>query len=279
MFLHYYRYLPNFGDVLNLVIWPKYISSDLDSPASENEDAFVGIGTLINENLPVARRLHIFGSGAGYGKCPVVAGKNWDVHFVRGPLTAKCIGVPASLAISDPAIIINRMSYREAEKIFDCSFMPHHEIDSSRFRLLCESVGINYISPLAPCDEVIDSILGSRRLICSAMHGAIVAEALRVPWLPVITNSEILKFKWQDWAEAMELKVSFSRLLAIWPETRSGLVGKTVASIKEGLVKQTLEKLSASNNFILGREEVLENRLCRIEEKIFDFNYNHGRRC
>ena len=37
------------------------------------------------------------------------------------------------------------------------------------------------------------------------MHGAIVADTLRVPWIPVRTNPKILPFKWLDWCQSVKL--------------------------------------------------------------------------
>jgi len=40
------------------------------------------------------------------------------------------------------------------------------------------------------------------------MHAAIVADALRVPWISVTTTPEFLAFKWADWAASLGMTIS-----------------------------------------------------------------------
>lgn len=35
-------------------------------------------------------------------------------------------------------------------------------------------------------------------VLADAMHAAIIADAMRVPWLPLITSPQINTFKWLD---------------------------------------------------------------------------------
>ncbi len=56
----------------------------------------------------------------------------------------------------------------------------------------------------------------SKFVIAEAMHGAIVADALRIPWVPVKAYSHILDFKWQDWAESLALNYQPETLPEVW---------------------------------------------------------------
>lgn len=271
MYLYCYRKRPNFGDVLNDVIWKEFIKAPL-SDVEESEEVFVGIGTLLNERLPKAKTLHIFGSGLGYGAVTGKMMESWNVHFVRGPLTAKALNLDLKYAISDPAILLHKMLDFDVKKDFECSFMPHHAIDSGRFRRICQSIGINYISPESPVADVIDGIVRSKKLITSALHGAIAAEAFRVPWHPVYTNNDILTSKWEDWASAMELDLDFVRLPTIYPKRRESLAGQIVGVAKDYACGRKLERISRSNGFVLGRDAVLNDRIRRMQERIDEFN-------
>ena len=273
MYLYYYRRRPNFGDALNSYIWPHWIEGDLSAEPTSKQ-VLVGIGTILNEGLPKAQTLHIFGSGLGYGSVTPELMANWQVHFVRGPLTARALGLDPGLGISDPAILLHRTENLNRRKDIACAFMPHHGIRSARVRQLCEQAGVFYIDPEAPCRTVIDQILRSQRLICSAMHGAITAEALRIPWLPVVTHPTMLLSKWNDWAAAMEIELRFQTLPTIWPEANASLKGRLIARTKTIIFRRNLAKLARSQRFQLGADRVLEDRLDRIEERVQYFNEN-----
>ncbi len=276
MYLYCYRKQPNFGDALTDVVCRKFLDVDFEVDPGADE-VFVGIGTLLNEKLPSARRLYIFGSGLGYGSVAPEQMRNWEVSFVRGPLTAKALSIDLRLGISDPAILLHRTENLNRRKEVRCSFMPHHAIDSARLREIIEGAGINYISPHAPCAEVIDEILRSDRLICSALHGAIAAEALRVPWLPVLTNNEILVSKWHDWAASLEMEIVFEHLPTIWPDVGNSLKNRIVAGVKERVCRSQLKKLVCSSKFRLGHLAILLDRLAKIEDKLSSFNASYGK--
>ncbi|WP_019558814.1 polysaccharide pyruvyl transferase family protein [Thioalkalivibrio sp. ALE12] len=271
MYLYSYRKRPNFGDALNDYLWPRFIEIPLDATPSA-EEAFVGIGTLLNEHLPRTRILHIFGSGLGYGSVTPEATANWQVHFVRGPLTAKALNLDPKLAVTDPGLLLHLTDHKDAKKDIDCAFMPHHTLCSERMQRLCEQAGLHFIHPEAPCEKVIDQIARSHRLVCSAMHGAIAAEALRVPWLPVTTNRQMLLSKWDDWAASVDTSIRFHNLPVIWAKPAPSVVGKITARIKAAAFRQKLERLARSRAFQLGTDAVLNDRLSRICEHIEIFN-------
>jgi len=73
------------------------------------------------------------------------------------------------------------------------------------------------------------------------MHGAIVADALRVPWLPVCCNDDILAFKWQDWLSTLKLPYEPSRITSLSDlNSRVGNGGRLKAKLKRGLQRSGL---------------------------------------
>jgi succinoglycan biosynthesis protein ExoV len=58
------------------------------------------------------------------------------------------------------------------------------------------------------------------------MHGAIAADALRIPWIPIITSPRMLTFKWQDWCSSLGLKYKPYYILPLgkfYPPSARGL--------------------------------------------------------
>jgi succinoglycan biosynthesis protein ExoV len=88
----------------------------------------------------------------------------------------------------------------------DVVFMPHHSAAATGgWDLACKQAGVVYLDPRGNCETLIHAIAGARLVIADAMHGAIVADVLRVPWVPVVTSTEINTFKWLDWTLSMRV--------------------------------------------------------------------------
>jgi succinoglycan biosynthesis protein ExoV len=64
---------------------------------------------------------------------------------------------------------------------------------------------MTYIDPHWPVENVIGQMGRARLVVTEAMHGAIVADTLRIPWVPVVCSPAILPFKWIDWTESLDL--------------------------------------------------------------------------
>lgn len=74
--------------------------------------------------------------------------------------------------------------------------------------------GLHYIDPCGDVERVITDILASDLVVTEAMHGAIVADALRVPWIPVRPLQAPHRGKWLDWATALDVHLRPQALAA-----------------------------------------------------------------
>lgn len=200
----------NFGDALNPIIFNHYIP-ELLNPNSQI--SLLGIGSILGLKQNIKGKKVVFSSGYAahqtdtYGKLPKLD-KNWDIICVRGPLTAKALGIEHKLAVADGAILIPKILPLSNLGGNDIGFMPHHKsMDMfSGWPQLCKELNISLISPSLPPLEIINKLSKLKLLITEAMHGAIVADAYRIPWMPVKLYPFINEFKWNDWGQSVGLE-------------------------------------------------------------------------
>lgn len=226
----------NFGDDLNPWLWQQLLPEVMQGASDE---IFVGIGTLLNHRLPPSPRKHVFGSGYGYGRKPLID-ERWSFDAVRGHETARALGLPRDLVITDAAVLIRALrGPRSGQPTARFGFMPHCQ--SSRlydWSLLSAELGFRHIDVRWDVERVMAEMSQCDTLICEAMHGAIVADALRIPWIPVTCYEDISAFKWQDWLSTLELPYTPVRITSLFDAER----GMGAGSRFKNSVKRTLRR-------------------------------------
>jgi hypothetical protein len=213
----------NFGDDLNAVLWPHILSKRMY--ATENI-AVVGIGSILNQERlgrfeKSSHEVIVLGSGTSYDVPPRQIHK-WHVHAVRGPLTAELIGMPEK-AVTDGAILLAdapELVPATASKT-DVVFIPHHRtIRASPWARIAHRAGMTFVSPQQPVEKVLKALSKAKLVVTEAMHGAIVADTMRIPWLPVIISPAVDEFKWRDWCRSMEVPFEPVQIPAGHPDDR-----------------------------------------------------------
>lgn len=248
MKLYYYKdSVGNFGDDLNPFfwdkIWPEYAQST-------KADWLVGIGSILTGKLNELAGTKLI-MGSGYW--PIQAGKpdltSCRIVSVRGPLSCQALGLDEKLAITDPAILIATLISRPTKLANEIGFMPHH-ITHNMFDCakIAKIAGVRYIDPTGPMHTVLNALIESPKVLVEAMHGAIVADAMGVPWQRVSifnakdSSKESVNFKWKDWGDSLSVETapSFECLLP-WP-------GRTVLRriVKRPYVEWFLRKVANS---------------------------------
>jgi succinoglycan biosynthesis protein ExoV len=183
--------------------------------SANSQTLLVGIGSLLNEQLPVAPLKVVFSSGVGYGQAR--PNDRWRVYCVRGPHSARALGLPPEMAVTDGAVLVRTLGLIPPAKSLPASYMPHWRSDHhGQWRGVCQAAGIHYIDPAGSVENILRDIQRSHLVITEALHGAIVADALRVPWLPVKAYHHILEFKWQDWCSSVDLRYRPAELPSLY---------------------------------------------------------------
>lgn len=210
--IYFHGRVANFGDELNPVIWPR-LAPDLFGPDAGSQEGapgrtgFLGIGTIIGMPTPGCDFLHVFSSGMGYDRL-----EGWSVPrrvwCVRGPLSARLLGLDADAALTDGAVLVPAVLGlgRPAVPAGGIGVMPHWE------SLLCGGweqastlAGMRLCSPIGEPEAVIRRILDLDLLLTESLHGAILADAFGVPWVPFASSGNFSVFKWTDWTLSVGL--------------------------------------------------------------------------
>ena len=210
MELFFYRgVLSNFGDELNLWLWPRLLDGAFDGEG----DLFFGIGSNIRAGFPAGRRKVVLGAGYGaYSPQPERDG-SWAFYFVRGKLTARVLGLDESLGIGDAGFYIRSCKVPRQRIGGKVAFIPHWEsIWRGRWQEVCRLAGLHFVDPTGPVDAVLADIASADFVVTEAMHGAIVADALRVPWIALRPTHDIHHMKWHDWASALGMEIDWQHV-------------------------------------------------------------------
>jgi succinoglycan biosynthesis protein ExoV len=198
----------NFGDDLNRWLWGRLLDFPLDV---EDGTLVLGIGTVISRSLiPSAKRYIVLSSGVGYEAPPAdFGGPKWKILAVRGPLTAAALGLHPDTAVTDGAALLRLLPECEplpASMRSGIVFMPHYDsLLDANWRRVCEMAGIEFLDPLADSERTVQRIRRASLVIADALHAAIVSDAVRVPWIPVVLSPQSNTFKWLDWTLSLDL--------------------------------------------------------------------------
>lgn len=299
-YLYYKSKKGNFGDDLNGWLWPKLFTK---IPELDNVH-FLGIGSILYSENPFLNNINkykkiVFGSGVRpspkYTKFKT--DQTWDIKFLRGPLSAKALDNKYNY-ITDAAYALRQLPDFEnlikCEKRYEVSLMPYfHSEDYFDWKKICQQLGVHYISPHSEngVEFTISEIASSKKLITEAMHGAIVADLLRVPWhrfiltTPFTEGSMVSEFKWNDWLQSVEINNPDVTYIPFYSKTklqksysRTALYQKlnrffnfstsTQLLFKTKVKNELLRKLSEELSYFLSEDKVIEHIDRKMEHEI-----------
>lgn len=204
MDLFFYKFQTgNFGDDLNLWLWDEVAPGWRDARPGH---LLVGVGTLINNQLPRGVPKVVMGSGVGYGD-RIDADLKAECQFVsvRGPRSAALLGLPPETAVADPGILVPELAvFQGIAKSGPPIFVPHvSSVRTLDWASACRRAGVDYVSPEGDAHEVIRRIAAAPLVIAESMHAAILADTFRTPWHAIAMTPQFNDFKWADWAESL----------------------------------------------------------------------------
>lgn len=193
----------NFGDDLNATLW-NALFPDLEQLGPEV--ALHGIGTILSGKSTGRATTAVLGSGASRARIGINA-HNSDIRWVRGPRSARAVGLPAEFGIGDPAWLhadLYEPFARREPGNGPVGLMPHHASwKNYDWHSVARAAGMTAIDARSPPACVIEQMRGCSRILTESLHGAIFADAMSLPWAPAILAHRFHRFKWLDWSDSI----------------------------------------------------------------------------
>lgn len=286
-YVHYKAKRGNFGDDLNPWLWERLFGKEDESDGLD----LIGIGSILFDNNKIFskdRTKIVFGSGIRPVQESFTPAENWKILFLRGPLSSNYLNKEFPY-ISDPAYCVRHTQEFRAiinqNKKYEISFMPHYQsLGFLDWETLCKELKIHFISSKSELgvEFTLKEIAASKFLITEAMHGAILADSLRVPWhrlilsTPYTEGSLVSEFKWNDWLLSIEKADSRSTGVRLYEKF---LLGKIISKVtfhrvnieffaKNLVQRKIVQALSRIDTFALSDGEIISKVDNLLEKEI-----------
>lgn len=200
--LYYWRKpnFQNFGDHVSLHIVERILGKSVQvyCKGEVADKRLLAVGSL----LGAARENDVlWGTGMnGKLKLENYQFTNLDVRAVRGPLTRQFLSehfqIEAPQIYGDPALLFPYLfpEFKRSETpSIDVLIIPHYSEEA----LFPKTSHNHIVYPSEPWDHVIRTILDSRFVISSSLHGVVIAEAYGIParYLRVTEHEPMLKYQ------------------------------------------------------------------------------------
>lgn len=286
----------NLGDELNLYLWPKLFKRIFQN--KDSSISFLGIGSVLsadptyNVSWINSQKKIVFGTGVRPYSKALNLDNTYDVYFFRGPLSTMYLGIDNKFAITDAAYCIQFIDewseIKNVTKSGDIGIIPHFQsMKYVDWEYIAKELGYKLISPICECDNILEKlkeIASCKYVICEAMHGAILADILRVPWARFVfgtyrnESSSVSDFKWMDWLFSVKIKNTGYLHLPLTNKINNGISKITNKHIvlntifKQSITDSIMHKFSNYvHNYSLSEENHLEKLNALLEEKIYLF--------
>ncbi len=189
----------NFGDDLNLVLWPTLFP---DFASHLHDAQLYGIGTLLGGRYDRKTYKLVLGSGRGDAGAPIDQGL-WDFRWVRGPMTARTLGLPLDKALGDGAWLWDGLA-APLQPSFRVGLVPHWATwDSFDWPLVASLAGMHAVNPRQHPSAVVNELRRCSLVLTESLHGAIFADAMGIPWAACRLSYRFNAFKWRDWLQSI----------------------------------------------------------------------------
>jgi succinoglycan biosynthesis protein ExoV len=263
------------ADGINQWLWPRLMP---ELCGRYGRTLFLGAGGLVdagNPSLDHYPRVVVFGAGArGPATLPDTAG-DWDIRFVRGPETARAMGLPSERWLCDPAVLAPKLH---------CARVPRQGprrialalgggLTAPVARALAKDADLVLLRPDQSPEAWIDRLLDCDAALCADQTVAAVADAYGIPWRQLRLHATEARgpgdtFEWLDWTKGMALVSHEIDLPDL--SMRAGPLGALRAAAALRRATGLLRKAKHSDLWSLSDRTLLRLRQQALTEEIAD---------
>lgn len=206
----------NFGDkVTNTYIMNKISGQTVQIIAMQKQDVencCLGCGSILRW---ATSKDIVWGSGYMRLSDECI-GKPKKIYAVRGKLTRQLLlkqNIKCPEIYGDPALLYPRFYYPKIEKKYKLGIIPHYIDIRNKNRNVDRLKQLNdkntlFIDIMSGYENVIKQVLSCEKIVSSALHGVIIADAYDIPVMWIKFSDDVLGkgFKFRDYFSSVNRK-------------------------------------------------------------------------
>lgn len=266
---------PNVGDELNPWLWPRILPASL---TMDDSIEFFGIGSILTEQRlsRTPKSKIIFGAGKRDAS-PVKATlmSRCEIDFVRGPLSARALGLHDSAAITDPAALmpLHYLSAKVDPVLGRVGFVPHCSMPEKQAQIIASELGLFLILPSRGVEDFISDLQSCTTVVAEAMHAAVLADAYRIPWMgcsfsSLLSEGTTNAFKWQDWMQSLSMQSELTQIMPVFAIRMHPRIRRSMNRLLTQLYIYALKRALSEGRWMLSKDENLQRAQARLCERV-----------
>jgi pyruvyltransferase len=199
---YWWRGLPNIGDRISPLIVEGLTGRAVEWVDKPIQGKLLAVGSILH--LAARRGDTIWGAGLMAADAPIGDRLELKVLAVRGPLTRARLladGYDCPAVYGDPSVLLPKVIARDATEVTHSLGVIPHYVDKSR--VAANDPGVLVMDVQAEPESFLKALWSCERVVSSALHGIIMAEAygIAADWVRLSDEVAGGNFKFRDYYE------------------------------------------------------------------------------
>jgi succinoglycan biosynthesis protein ExoV len=155
------------------------------------------------------------------------------------------------------------------------AFVPHCSMPENQAQTIASELGLFLILPSLAVEDFIAALRSCNLVVAEAMHGAILADAYRIPWIgcsfaSLLSEGKTNAFKWNDWMLSLSMRSDRIEVLPVPASRLHPRLGRALNHVMTRAYIHTLRRTLKEGRWMMSKDQHLisaQDRLCeRVHE-------------